>query len=75
MVQLSHPYMTTGKTIVMTIRAFVTKVMSLLFNTLSRFVTAFLISMLISMTSKKRNKTYLETCFTLTISNIHPWIS
>ena len=42
MVQLSHPYMTTGKTIVLTGRTFVSKVMSLLFNTLSRFVIAFL---------------------------------
>ena len=42
MVQLSHPYMTTGKTIALTILAFVGKVMSLLFNTLSRFVIAFL---------------------------------
>ena len=36
MVQLSHPYMTTGKTIALTIRTFVSKVMSLLFNMLSR---------------------------------------
>ena len=36
MVQLSHPYMTTGKTIALTIWTFVSKVMSLLFNTLSR---------------------------------------
>ena len=42
MVQLSHPYMTTGKTIALTILAFVGKVMSLLFNMLSRFVIAFL---------------------------------
>ena len=42
MVQLSHPYMTTGKTIALTIHTFVSKVMSLLFNTLSRFVIAFL---------------------------------
>ena len=42
MVQLSHPYMTTGKTIVLTIWTFVSKVMSLLFNMLSRFVIAFL---------------------------------
>ena len=41
-VQLSHPYMTTGKTKALTIRIFVSKVISLLFNTLSRFVTAFL---------------------------------
>ena len=38
MVQLSHPYMTTGKTIALIIQIFVSKVMSLLFNTLSRFV-------------------------------------
>ena len=41
MVQLSHPYMTTGKTIALTIWTFVGKVMSLLFNALSRFVTDF----------------------------------
>ena len=41
-VQLSHPYMTTGKTIVLTRWAFVGKVMSLLFNMLSRLVIAFL---------------------------------
>ena len=41
-VQLSHPYMTTGKTIALTIRTFVSKVVSLLFNMLSRFVIAFL---------------------------------
>ena len=43
MVQLSHPYMTTGKTIGFTIWTFVGKVMSLLFNTLSSFVIAFLL--------------------------------
>ena len=41
-VQLSHPYMTTGKTIALTRRTFVGKVMSLLFNMLSRFVRTFL---------------------------------
>ena len=41
-VQLSHPYMTTGKTIAFTRRAFVGKVMSPLFNMLSRLVIAFL---------------------------------
>ena len=41
MVQLSHPYITTGKTIALTGRTFVGKVMSLLFNILSRLVTAF----------------------------------
>ena len=42
MVKLSHPYMTTGKTIALTIWTFVGKVMSLIFNTLYRFVIAFL---------------------------------
>ena len=41
-VQLSHPYMTTGKTIALTRRAFVGKVMSLLFNMLSRLVITLL---------------------------------
>ena len=41
-VQLSHPYMTTGKTIALTRWTFVDKVMSLLFNTLSRLVVTFL---------------------------------
>ena len=40
--QLSHPYMTTGNTIILTRWIFVSKVMSLLFNMLSRFVIAFL---------------------------------
>ena len=42
LVQLSHPYMTTGKTIALTLWTFVGKVMSLLSNTLSRFVMPFL---------------------------------
>ena len=41
-VRLSHPYMTTGKTIALTRRPFVGKVMSLLFNVLSRLVITFL---------------------------------
>ena len=41
-IQLSHPYMTSGKTIALTTRTFVDKVMSLLFNMLSRLVIAFL---------------------------------
>ena len=40
--QLSHPYMTTGKTIALTRQTFVSKVKSLLYNMLSRFVIAFL---------------------------------
>ena len=42
MVQLSHPYMTKGKTIALIIQTFVGRVMSLLFNMLSRFVIVFL---------------------------------
>ena len=42
LVQLSHPYMTTGKTIALTRQIFVSKVMSLLLNMLARFVIAFL---------------------------------
>ena len=42
MVQLSHPYMTTGKTIALTKQTFVCKVISLLFNMLPKFVIAFL---------------------------------
>ena len=42
MVQLSQAYTTNGKTIALTIQNFVSKVMSLLFNTMSRFVIAFL---------------------------------
>ena len=42
MVQLSHPYMNTGKTIALTIQTFVGKEMSLLFYIMSRFVVAFL---------------------------------
>ena len=42
-VQLSHPYMTTGKTIALTKRTFLGKVVSLLFNMLSRLAIAFLL--------------------------------
>ena len=42
MVQLSHPYITTGKTIALTRWTFVGKVMTLLFNMLSRLVITFL---------------------------------
>ena len=42
-VQFSHPYMTTEKTIALRVRTFVNKVMSLLFNILSRFIIAFLL--------------------------------
>ena len=42
MVQLSYPYMTTEKTIALTVWKFLSKMMSLLLNTLSRFIIAFL---------------------------------
>ena len=42
MIQLSHPYMTTGKNIPLSILTFVSKVRSLFFNRLSRFIIAFL---------------------------------
>ena len=42
MIQLSHPYMATGKNLPLTVQTFVCKVMSLLFNILARFVIAFL---------------------------------
>ena len=41
-VQFSHPYLTIGKSIALTIQTFVSKVLSLLFNTVPRFVIAFL---------------------------------
>ena len=52
MIQLSYPYMTPGKIIALTIQTFAGKVMSLLFNMLSRFVIAFL----------QRSKCLLITC-------------
>ena len=48
-VQLSHPYMTTGKTITLTRHTMVAKVMSLVFNMLSRLVTTFLITLSIKL--------------------------
>ena len=42
-VQLSHPYMTTGKTVALTTKTFVGKIMALLFNMLSRLVITFLL--------------------------------
>ena len=46
MVQLSHPYMTTGKTIALTTRTFVGKVIAVLFNMLPRFVILSVINVL-----------------------------
>ena len=59
-VQLSYPYMTTRKTIALTRQTFVDKVMSLLFNMLSRLVTTFL----------PRIKSLLISWLTLTLTNV-----
>ena len=66
-VQLSHPYMTTGKTVALTRRTFVGKVMSLLLNMLSRLVLTFLprskhllISWLLSYLQKR--SVYIHVC-------------
>ena len=56
-VQLPHPYMTTGKTIALTRQTFVSKIMSLLFKMLSRFVMAFLHAILVpSRDSRARTR-------------------
>ena len=68
MVQLSHPYMTTRETRIFSIRTFVGKVMSLLFNILSRFVIAFL----------PRSKRFLllpNKLYKLRCLNQHPFLS
>ena len=66
-VQLSHPYMTTGKTIALIKRTFVGKVMSLLFNMLSRLIITFLPRskcLLISFSCLWVNKMYLSLLVT-----------
>ena len=62
-VQLSHPYMTTGKTIALTRWIFVEKVMSLLFNMLSRLVITFLPKFLIMNMDKLCFGEYLEVAW------------
>ena len=65
-VQLSHPYLTTGKTIALTRRTFVGKVMSLLLNMLSRLVITFLPRskyLLISWLASKKRSMSDETTF------------
>ena len=80
MVQLSHPYMTTGKTIACIIQIFVSKVMSLLFNMLSCFAIAFLprnkrllISQLQSLSTMllepKKRKSFTVSTFSPSICN------
>ena len=76
MVQLSHPYMTTGKTIASTIWTFVNKVMSLLFKMLPRFVIAFLPCSLFPkiqlshpyMTTGKNSFDYTDLCWQSDVS-------
>ena len=70
-VQLSHPYMTTGKTIALTRRTFVGKVMSLLFNMLSRLVITFL------PRSKRLSISWLQSPSAVILGpkNILPWLS
>ena len=80
MVQLSHPYMTTGKTIALTRQTFVSKTMSLLFYMLSRLVIAFLLRskhLLISLLQspsavvlepKKYKVSYCFHCFPICLS-------
>ena len=67
MVQLSYLYMTTGKTIALTVWSFVFKVMSLLFNTLSRFVIAFLLrkstTVMLSEELRKQSHNHGNCCF------------
>ena len=84
LVHLSHPYMTTGETIALTIWTFVGKVMSLLFNMLSRFVMAFLprskclfISWLLSLSTvilePKKRKPVSGSTFSPSIWNEVMW--
>ena len=61
-IQLSHPYMTTGKIIPLTRQAFVGKVMSLLFNMISRLITAFL-----------PNSVHVTVNYNIEIFNVH-WL-
>ena len=65
-VQLSHPYTTTGKTIALTRRTFVDKVMSLLFNMLSRLVITFL------PRSKRLLITWLQSPSAMIFGYMHP---
>ena len=70
MVQLSHPYMTAGKTIVLTRQASVSKVMSLLFNMLSRlFVRATLLHNLCG----QKCRIYIKRSSSELAENYHTW--
>ena len=67
MVQLTHLYMTTGKTIALTTQTFVRKVMSLIFNMLSRFVIAFLPRSKCSVRTLSYNSSLLPSSHSSTI--------
>ena len=69
--QLSHSYMTTGKPIALTIQTFVGKAMSLLFNTLSRFVIAFLLRSKHLLTLQEQTLTSIPL-LTVTCSFVFP---
>ena len=68
-VQLSHPYMTNGKTIALTRWTLVDKVMSLLFNMLSRLVTTFL------PRSKRLLISWLQSCLNTSLNRQPSWIT
>ena len=74
--QLSYPYMTTGKTIALTRQIFVSKVMPLLFNMLSRFVIAFLprSKLLLISWLQSPSAVILETLKSVTVSTVSPSI-
>ena len=61
--KMSHLYMTTGKTTVLTIRTFVSKVMSLLFNALSSFVIAFLPRNNFNLKIREENMGKMQNCW------------
>ena len=72
MVQLSHPYMTTGKTIALTRWTFVGKIMSMLFNMLSRLVITFLQQGILDIVIKNIiTKSHLSACI---FFNMHSYI-
>ena len=77
-VQLSHPYMTTGKAIALTRRIFVSKITSLLFNMLSRLVIAFLPRSMHLLISWQRSSSAVilepKKINSLTVSTVFPSI-
>ena len=78
MFQLSHTYMTTGKTKALTRQTFVGKVMSLIFNMLSRFVIAFLLKskrlLILWLQSPSAEVLELKKIKSVTVSIVYPSI-